>query len=550
MVNEVVMGPLSVALDADPAPETKLAFAEGVTLDARLLVITADGKGAPFTAITSALDYLGTPYDVFNAAAGPDLTIDVLADGDHGRYHGIVLDTGDLAIGIEQRAVGHRMDDAGVVRGPLRRAARGHVRSPGGIVRPVAHARLRRQDEPLAARCTAEGQHVFVGANCDASVAIDEGWAYGSQPTDAATLPLLVDGAGDVYAATRRYADGREALVLTFAQSPTAFHTLALVHGVVTWVTRGLFIGEHHVYASPQIDDLFLAERPLYGRNYRMTDADLQAFADWQALRRSAPVTAAISCGFRLQRVSARSRAGQDDLADKALALASSFTWLNHTWAHHVLTVDVLRRGDRGHREEQRVRPGVGLAPFSIEDLVTPEISGLDNAEAMRAVFDAGVRQLVSDTSVSGQDNPSTNAGYWLPTAPGISGHPAPPERSRLQRVAAGGVDGEVRRRAAAGSSATTRSSRRCSDALAAPSAARRERSVDVPPGERPRHRRGESLLSDLLDATLDKYAARSTFPVLSPTMDELPGEVEERMALDASGVSATIEPGPDSPCA
>ena len=59
----------------------------------------------------------------------------------------------------------------------------------------------------------------------------------------------------------------------------------------------------------------------------------------------------------------------------------------------------------------------------------------------------------------------------------------------------------------------------------------------------------GESLLSDLLDATLDKYAARATFPVVSPTMDELAAKVKARMELDASGVSATIEPGGSSPC-
>ena len=60
--------------------------------------------------------------------------------------------------------------------------------------------------EPIAARCTTEGRSVFVGANCDGTVAIDDGWAYGSQPSDASTVPLLVDGAGSVYAATRRTA--------------------------------------------------------------------------------------------------------------------------------------------------------------------------------------------------------------------------------------------------------------------------------------------------------------------------------------------------------
>ena len=55
----------------------------------------------------------------------------------------------------------------------------------------------------------------------------------------------------------------------------------------------------------------------------------------------------------------------------------------------------------------------------------------------------------------------------------------------------------------------------------------------------------GKSLLSDVLDAVFAKYAARATFPVVTPTMDELAERVEARMDFDASGVTATIGPGP-----
>ena len=91
---------------------------------------------------------------------------------------------------------------------------------------------------------------------------------------DAQTIPLLTDDAGNVYAATTTYPDGREALVLTFAQATYVFHTLQLGYGLVSWATRGLFVGEHHVYLSAQIDDLFLASTiyPETGVTYRMTD--------------------------------------------------------------------------------------------------------------------------------------------------------------------------------------------------------------------------------------------------------------------------------------
>jgi len=38
----------------------------------------------------------------------------------------------------------------------------------------------------------------------------------------------------------------------------------------------------------------------------------------------------------------------------------------------------------------------------------------------MQAAYDVGIRQLVSDTSVAGQDNPSPNAGIWNAFVPGI----------------------------------------------------------------------------------------------------------------------------------
>jgi len=54
----------------------------------------------------------------------------------------------------------------------------------------------------------------------------------------------------------------------------------------------------------------------------------------------------------------------------------------------------------------------------------------------------------------------------------------------------------------------------------------------------------GASLFSALMDAVLAKYKARATFPVMSPTMEDLAWKVKARMALDASGVGATLEPG------
>src|SRR6478609_2950349 len=49
---------------ATVAPWAAIAFPADVSLDARLLVITADGTDPAFTAIVEGLQYLGTPFDV------------------------------------------------------------------------------------------------------------------------------------------------------------------------------------------------------------------------------------------------------------------------------------------------------------------------------------------------------------------------------------------------------------------------------------------------------------------------------------------------------
>src|SRR5512147_2187200 len=52
--------PLTLAPDSHPAPDTGLlALTEGVTVDARVLVITADGTDAALDAITQTLRHLG-----------------------------------------------------------------------------------------------------------------------------------------------------------------------------------------------------------------------------------------------------------------------------------------------------------------------------------------------------------------------------------------------------------------------------------------------------------------------------------------------------------
>ena len=163
---------------------------------------------------------------------------------------------------------------------------------------------------PISATCTAAGKALFIGTNCANPIIISQGYAYPTTVADSATNPLLVDASGNVYAATRKYPDGREALAITFGQAPTYVSYLELAYGLVSWATRGLFVGERHVYAMPQIDDLFLSSAIYTGGVYRITDADMQAFADWQTAKRANPLTAGFRAAWAANGAGSSSRPG------------------------------------------------------------------------------------------------------------------------------------------------------------------------------------------------------------------------------------------------
>jgi MYXO-CTERM domain-containing protein len=533
-----VVRPLAIA-SVNTAPTTGAAPVAGASVDARALVITATGTNAAFTAIENTLQYLGTPFDVLNASTGPALTEAALSSGTHGKYNAIFLDVGDLGGGFtsdEWTTLTTYEVEFGVRRVSLYTtptSSYGFVDSDSGVD-PT--------QTPISATCTPAGAAVFVGTNCANPIVINKGFAYPTAPLDGATTPLLKDASGNVYAATRSYPDGREALTLTFGQASSYVSYLQLAYGLVSWASHGLFVGERHVYAMPQIDDLFLASAIYTGGTYRITDADLQAYADWQRGVQANPVTA----GFRTAwAANGYGSHPGDPLTAKAVALGPTFEWINHTWDHLVLDPLSYAAVLNEFTQNDQFLRGLGLTPYATINAVTPNVSGLGSPDAMRAIHDFGIQQIVSDTSEPGGNNPSPNAGIWNALQPSVLEIPRKPcdlyfnvsqpsewipEYQALRMVAtidyptlAGSIGDDFFNYMLNGSN----------DPWMVHQA--NVRNYDGA---------GHSLLSDVLDAAFHKYEAVMTLPIVSPTMDDLATRVKNRMSLDASGVVATIAGG------
>jgi len=541
-----VAKPLSLGAVVPAPPMTEVAPLAGAVVDARALVITAQGTDAALAAITSTLQYLGAPYDVLNATTGPTLTADSLATGTHGKYDAVFLDLGGLEV---SGGSAFTTDEWTALQNyeaafNVRRVAL--YTSPSAMYDLADNGQIDPTQTPVTLTCTAAAGPVFVGTNCSNPIVMTDGWVYPATVTATAdtVTPLLVDATGNVYAVAVHYTDGREALALTFAQATYLTPTLQLAYGLVSWATRGLFVGERHVYAVPQIDDFFLASAIYTGGTYRITDADLQSLADWQNLTRAQPLTAGFRLAWAVNGQGSQSMPG-DPLTAKALALGPTFSWINHSWDHPILDglsyADVLTEFTRN---DTFIR-GLGLAPYTTANVVTPSISGLDSADAMQAIHDVGIRQLVSDTSVAGQDNPSPNAGLWNALQPSVLEIPRIPTNLDYDVSQPAEWIPEYEATVSAGATVDypTMIDQTSNDLLQDLLNGNNDPWMFHQANTRDYDGAGHSLLSDLLSATFGKYAAAATFPIVSPTMDDLAARVISRMTFNASGVVATIQP-------
>ena len=536
--------PLVAAPGVHAAPLTFAAPIANATVDARVLIITANGTDPAFLAIQNTLQYLGTPFTVLNATSDPPLTASFLAAGNHGNYQAIFLDLGDLggAFGNDEFTTLATYEASFGVRrvalytNPIT-ADYGLAGNGSGFNPSTA---------PISATCTSVGRSVFVGTNCDNAVNINAGFVYRASPTDAATIPLLVDAAGNVYAATRTYSDGREALALTFAQASYFVSYLELAYGLVDWATRGLFVGERHVYAVPQIDDLFLFSNIFGGTSiFRISDSDLQALADWQSVKRAQPLTAGFRFAWAANGAGTQPMA-MDSLRDRAVALGSTFSWLNHTWDHTDLTnldyADTLY--EFAHNDEYL--RGLGLMPYATANAVTPDISGLTNPNAMLAIHDAGITQIVSDTSYPEQDNPSPNAGILNALQPTVLEIPRIPSELyyNVSQPSEWIPEYESLRSPTAAVDYATIIGTQSDAFLQYMLNGNNDPWMFHQANTRDYDGAGHSLLTDLMDAAFAKYSAVATLPIVSPVMDDLATRVRNRMAFNASGVVATVQAG------
>ena len=533
----------------------------------RLLVIAATGDEAVLPAIRETLDYLGTPYDVHIAAQSGELTAAMLSDGAcFGYYQGIILTTGELGYFNSAGAWGSALTPAEWTT--LRQyQASFKIRQATWYTYPQPQFgynygyAVDTTTTPVSATFTPEGASVFSYLNTATPLTIRNAYTYLAAPLGASVSPLLTTADGHALALIHVTPDGREHLSLTFDGNQHLLHSIALGYGLVRWVTNGVFLGERHVYMSPQVDDLLIhndqwvASTPCgtpfeaTGYQHRVTASDLQAVLDWQAAVQLQPTTHALRLSMPFNGYGAVYGAYEpDDLTPfvRRWRVKQAFHWISHTFTHENL--DQANAATTRYELNQNIRmaSNLGLPGFTPRTLVTPDVSGLTNRTFLKTAYNIGVRYVVSDTSRPGYNNPSPNTGIVNALHPGIFMIPRYPNNLFFNVAAPEDWAAEYNciyrsywgRDLSYQEIVDFESDRLLTYLLKGDANPWmfHQPNLDAYDGRR-------TLLTDLLDATLAKYNALYQLPILSPPMHRIGELMIRRAAYNASGVRGTWHP-------
>lgn len=547
-----------------PARSARVAAAASPRATAaRLLLVTAEEETPSYQAARAALQRIGVPHEVL-IARDAELADDLLYEADGAcRFAGLILADGTVAYddGGEWVSAFSDAEWARLASFQIACAAReviwyGYPELDVGLVETGTFDGETHLDGGL----TADGAARFDYLRAGAAVPVDSVYGFVASVSDpATTTPLLQTAEGDVLAAIHTRDDGSEVLVVTMDSGPWSVHSQLLEFGIVSWLSRGVFLGARRIYLSPHIDDVFLASALWTDGDgqprYRMTADDVGNLVAWSAgLPDRLPAGSSVVTQLAFNGVGAQPTEYPDpSLREALLAAQDRFYWLDHTFTHD----NMNEMGDGNAQLEVSQNCALGeewqLNHFRCSELVTPEISGLDNPDALAGIAEAGVRIVVSDASLTEAlnpdnpgSNPSPNVGrvnpfddriYQVPRHPTnifFSASLPAEETGLYNQLYAEELGGE----------------RTYEGVLADETAVglRRLLAYDVNPtmfhqanlrvfgGDTP-----HTLYTDWVDRVIERYTSLVTLPVLGLDLRQVARVMQERDAFDRCGVTATL---------
>jgi hypothetical protein len=335
-----------VALGAAPA-----SVSPGQRIDMKVLLLSADGNEPGFGAWKAELEREGVPYTAVVATTAPEITAAQLYSGDHAFYQAVILASGDLKSNV-QNANG-TVSFLSALSDPewaalatfertfgIRQISDYTAPSPAHGLVDVGGA----SEDANTGTLTADGKLAFPYLKGPVQIANDDpvngdAFGYRGKPTNAADWQSLLnapDGSSWLGIYTHPD-DGREELVMTVASNQFQSHNQLLRHGMLNWVTRGVYLGYERNYLELDVDDIFLGDdkwNPTTNvtdydpaNAIRMTPADVANAVAWQN-----------RTGLKLNMVynmaGTDALGGSDALLTAFQGAKNNFRWINHTYEH------------------------------------------------------------------------------------------------------------------------------------------------------------------------------------------------------------------------
>jgi hypothetical protein len=566
----------------------------------KLLVLTATSDDPSYIAIRYFLDYIGVPYQTVVATTQ---SLPALDNGSKGFYQGIILASGNLAVCDPTCRI--PLPDAGWTA--LDTYTRDYgVRTVSYYTWPEDRYGLQYvsslSTDPTVAHLnfTAAAANVFPYLRRTGPLPIRYAWTYLANPvaaTGETTTPILTVN-GLTTGVIHQKADGREYMALTFDNSPFLLHSLALNYGIINWVTNGMFIGARKIYMTPQIDDTFLpndlyvatipecvptgfqtdptVDPAINCPNARITKDDLATLSSWQASVRAISQFQRFKVTHAFNGFGTTADGGAPDptLANEAKARANDYYWVNHTWDHEHLDCFNPVPGSgvctpaTSTQASQEITQNIALAqqlglPLDSASMVTPAISGLNNAAFLSAAKASGIKYLISDASRPEYVPANPNTGLRSTIEPSILFIPRRATNIFYNTIsgftnAEGSLPDEYNYffgpsgifKLPDGSPffSTTQSYEELigteSDNLLAYMMRYEIYPQMYHQSNLWRYTGNRSLFIDVIEAAFIKFQAISSLPVLSLDQSSIGRELEERMAVNKAQVQATLTPG------
>src|SRR4051794_31607407 len=238
----------------------RVALPAGKSVGARLLILTANTTDPSYAWWTSALTTEGLPYDVV-VTRDTQVTPSMLqTDSTHGLYEGVILTSGSLIDWSTGSAVQTMTTDEWSTLQSYEKSFAVRELNAYDYPQPAFGTNWGGKCSDvsgLTATVTAAGASVF--SDLAGSFPVDSG-VYGCQTTPLAggAWQTLVSGPDGAIVGTNVRTDGVETMFDSFSGADWTVYTRLLAHGMINWVTKGVYLGLHRDYFRIDVDDVFL----------------------------------------------------------------------------------------------------------------------------------------------------------------------------------------------------------------------------------------------------------------------------------------------------